>query len=78
LGGSKGASGADVGVADLLAAGAFGPGLPQSTPSGHAGGSGPAPVTHRAETDAVERHWPYRLPADTMRLFSASGKDQLK
>src|SRR5438270_138243 len=41
-------SGPDVGVADLLAAGAIGPGLPQSTPSRQAGGSGPVPVTHHA------------------------------
>src|SRR5262249_8158351 len=39
---------ADVGVADVLAAGAFGPGLPQSTPAGPAGGVGLAPVNYRA------------------------------
>jgi transposase len=34
-----------IGVADLLATGAFGPGLPESTPSRHAGGAGPASLT---------------------------------
>jgi hypothetical protein len=48
LGRGAGAVGSDVGVADVLAAGAFGPGLPQSTPAGHTGGSGLAPVTYRA------------------------------
>ena len=44
-----GASGADVGVANLLATRALGPGFPQSTPAGHANGPGHAPVTHRAK-----------------------------
>jgi hypothetical protein len=35
-------------VADVLAAGAFCPGLRQSTPAGRAGGPGHAPVTHLA------------------------------
>ena len=48
LGRCAGAVGADVGVADVLAAGAFGPGLPQSTPARHAGGAGLAPVNYRA------------------------------
>lgn len=36
-----------VGVAEVLAAGTFGPRFPQSTPAGHAGAPRPAPVTHR-------------------------------
>jgi hypothetical protein len=55
LGGGAGAGGADVGVTDLLAAGAFGPGLPQPTPSRLAGGPGLAPVTRRARTHAPRR-----------------------
>ena len=43
-----GAIRADVGLADVLAAGAFGPGLPQSTAAGPAGGVGLAPVNYRA------------------------------
>ena len=43
--GAQGAVGADVGVADVLAARALGPGLPQSTPSRRADGRGPTPVT---------------------------------
>jgi hypothetical protein len=50
LGGGVGAGGADVGVADVLAARAFGPGLPKSTPSQHAGSPGPAPVTRHANS----------------------------
>ena len=60
VGGCAGTVGADVGVADLLAARAFGPGFPQSTPAGHAGGPGLAPVTHRRK--------PVDPPADS---FSA-------
>jgi hypothetical protein len=40
-------------AADVLAAGAFGPGLPQSTPAGRAGGPGHAPVTGFARADAA-------------------------
>jgi len=29
----------------------------------------PYPLTHRAQTDAFERHWHYPLLADTMRLW---------
>ena len=47
-GGRQSAVRADVGAADLLAAGAFGHGLPQSTPAGCADGVGFAPVNHRA------------------------------
>src|SRR5262249_16288042 len=43
--GRVGAVGADVGVAELLATGAFGLGLPESTPSRHAGSAGPASLT---------------------------------
>jgi hypothetical protein len=63
------AVGADVDVADVLAAGAFGPGLPQSTGPRHAGSPGLPPLTHPAQTDALERHWYYPLPADTMRFL---------
>jgi hypothetical protein len=45
LGWRAGAVGPDVGVADLLATGAFGPGLPESPPSRHAGSAGPASLT---------------------------------
>ena len=47
LGEGAGAISPDVGVADVLAAGAFGLGLPQSTPAGHGGGVGLAPVNYR-------------------------------
>jgi hypothetical protein len=50
LGRCAGAVGPDVGVAGLLAAGAFGPGLPEPTPSWLAGGPGLARVTHHAQT----------------------------
>src|SRR5262249_32675244 len=40
----------DVGVADMLAAGAFGPGLPQSTASRRAGSPGLAPVRRQAHS----------------------------
>src|SRR5262249_18763777 len=56
LGGGAGAVGADVGVADLLAARAFGPGLPQPTPSRQTSGPGLAPVTYRANSRSVNRH----------------------
>src|SRR5262249_12007158 len=55
LGRRAGAVGAEVGVADLLAAGAFGPGPPQSTPAGHTGGPGLAPVTHRTQAYAARQ-----------------------
>ena len=55
VGRCAGASRADVGVADVLAAKAFGPGLPQSTPTGHAGGLGLAPVTHRSQHYAARK-----------------------
>jgi hypothetical protein len=47
LGRSAGTVGPDVGVADVLAASAFGPGLPQPTLAGRAGGLGLAPVNYR-------------------------------
>src|SRR5262249_61335901 len=43
----------------------------RKSPAAPAGGLGPAPVTHRAQTDALERHWYCRLPADTMRQLRA-------
>jgi hypothetical protein len=46
LGRCASAGGPDVGVADVLATGAFGPGLPQSTPTRRAGAPSRAPVTH--------------------------------
>jgi hypothetical protein len=49
LGGGAGAVGPDVGVADVQAAGALGPGLPQSTPARHAGAVGFTPLTHGAK-----------------------------
>src|SRR5262249_38631603 len=45
LGWRAGSVGPDVGVTDLLATGAFGPGLPESPPSRHAGSAGPASLT---------------------------------
>jgi hypothetical protein len=53
LGRRASAVGPHVGVADVLATGAFGPGLPQSTPAGPAGGVGLAPVSHLAPTHAA-------------------------
>ncbi len=44
-----GAVGPDVGVADLLATGAFGLGLPEPTPSRHAGCAGFTPLTQGAK-----------------------------
>jgi hypothetical protein len=67
LGRCAGASRAEVGVADLLAAGAFGPGLPQSTPSRHTPGPGLAPVTHRANSRIAKRCLGYRHPAGSTR-----------
>src|SRR5262245_63530347 len=43
------------GVADVLAAGAFGPELPRSTPAGHAGDPGAAPVSYSAYSLASPR-----------------------
>jgi hypothetical protein len=48
-----GAVGPDVGLADVLAARAFCPGLPQSAPSWHTGGADLAPVTLYAKARAV-------------------------
>jgi hypothetical protein len=48
---------------DVLAAGAFGPGLPEPTSSWRAGSPGPAPVTYRANSRSVNRRLAYRLPA---------------
>jgi len=55
---------ADVGVADVLAAGALGPGLPESTPPGHAGGPGHILVTHRTHSLALTRRWFHQRSAD--------------
>jgi hypothetical protein len=65
LGRGAGAVGADVGVADVLAARAFGPGLPQSTPAGPVGGVGLAPVNHRAFSLASPSGRGRMLGADT-------------
>src|SRR5262245_57605378 len=54
-GGSAGASRADVGVADVLAAVAFGPGLPQSTPARDAGRFGTTPLDQRREPATAKR-----------------------
>src|SRR5262249_45336351 len=48
LGRFAGPVGPDVRVADVLATGAFGPGLPQPAPAGPAGGVGLAPMNRRA------------------------------
>jgi hypothetical protein len=40
---------------------------PGILPSAHAGSPGLAPLAHRAQTDALERHWYYPLPAEIMR-----------
>ena len=68
LGRGAGAVGVDVGVADVLAARAFGPGLPQSTPAGPVGGVGLAPVNScacslrppagRGRMLAADTEWP--------------------
>src|SRR5262249_52489429 len=55
LGRCAGAIRADVSVADLLAARAFGNGLLESTLAGHAGGAGLAPVTHRSQAYAARQ-----------------------
>ena len=55
LGRGAGPTGADVGVADRLAAGAFDPGLPQSTPSRHPGGARLASLTHGANPAVLIR-----------------------
>src|SRR5215472_2071690 len=49
LGRCASAVGPDVGVADVLATGAFGPGLPQSTPTRRTSGPGLAPGSCPAE-----------------------------
>jgi hypothetical protein len=73
LGRRTGAIRADVGMENVLATGAFGPGLPQPTPSRRAGDSGLAPVTHQARTHATRRFCHHRLAAATMRQANASG-----
>src|SRR5262249_27586615 len=55
LGRCASAVGPDVGVAEVLAAGAFGPGLPESTPSLRTSGPALAPVTHRANSSHREK-----------------------
>ena len=48
---------ADVGLEDVLAAGTFGPRLPQSTPSWHAGGAALTPPDPRREASCADQ-WP--------------------
>src|SRR5262245_48200757 len=66
LGRGAGAVGPDVGVADLLAAGALGPGLPEPTPSRWAGDTGLAPLTRRTHSHALKRRWFRHSPVSTM------------
>jgi hypothetical protein len=58
LGGGAGGVGADVGVADVLAAGALGRGLPESPPTRHAGGTGPASLTQVMAGTGTSRRIP--------------------
>ena len=62
-----GAGRPDVGMADVLATGTFGPGLPESAPSRRACGPGPAPVIAARESAQLERPFRRRLSAETMR-----------
>jgi hypothetical protein len=75
--GGAGTVGPDVSVADLLAAGAVGPGPPQSTPSRRAGDSGLAPRPTWREPTRLERRFPQRRFADMMRQSNApaGGRD---
>jgi hypothetical protein len=75
LASGAGAGGADVGVADVLAAGAFGAGLPQSTPARRVGGPGHAPATYCAPAYATRQtlspspaFWYDALIANTLSL----------
>src|SRR5262249_13147854 len=67
LGRSSSAIGADVGLVHALAASAFGPGLPQSTPVGQPGGPGIVPVKRRVPTYAARPTLSRPPNADTMR-----------
>src|SRR5262249_4916550 len=69
LGGGAGAVGADVGVADLLAPGAPGPGRPEPTPAGHS--RGPRP---RCATPGGSRGWPGPSPRHPPRASSRGPK----
>src|SRR5262249_61153562 len=62
LGRGASTGGADVGVADMLAAGAFGPGLPQSTASRRAGGLGLAPVSRHAHPPLAKKPFAIAYP----------------
>jgi hypothetical protein len=61
------AVGADVGVADVLAAGTLCPGLPEPPPSRRGGSPGPAPVTYRANSRSMNRRLGNRLLAGSPR-----------
>src|SRR5262249_9715853 len=67
LGRGAGAGGADVGVADVLAAGTFGPRLPQPMPSRPTSGPDLAPVTHCANFRNAKGRLGHRLPAVSTR-----------
>src|SRR5262249_4101770 len=62
LGRSASSGGADVGVADVLATGAAGRGLPQSTASRPAGGPGFAPVTRHANSPRTNQSFAIAYP----------------
>jgi hypothetical protein len=66
LGRCASAVGPEVGVADVLATGAFGPGFPQPALAGHSRLPGLAPVTCASPTQRLIL-LRQRLPADTMR-----------
>src|SRR5262245_40170499 len=78
LGGGVGASRADVGVADLLAAGALCPGLAQSTAAGHAGSLGTAALIDRTNLrgskDSFARAYPLIRCVDCELLFESGGR----
>src|SRR5262249_41518261 len=62
LGWRASAVGADVGLADLLAAGPLSRGLPESTPAGHARGPVLASVTYRVDSRIAKSLLGPRLP----------------
>jgi hypothetical protein len=63
LAGGASAVDPDVGVADVLATGTFGIGLPQPTPTGHTGGLGLAPMTQPANSRIAKKRLSHHLPA---------------
>src|SRR5262249_55873663 len=73
LGRGAGASGADVGVAGLLAAGAVGPGPSQSTPSPPPRGPDLGTLSPSQQPMQFGRVFRRRLPADALRYLRTVG-----